>query len=336
MQDGSGLHLGLVGVGRIGTMHARNLMTLPDLARLTLADADRAQAARVAAEVDAHVADSVEALLGAGLDGLVVASGTASHPALVTAAVDAGLPVLCEKPIAPDVPSSLPVLAHVAEMGGVVMIGHQRRLDRGYLEARRALAAGELGWLHSARAVTCDAAPPPVGFLASSGGLFRDVSVHDFDVLQWVTGRQVTQVYALGSNNGDPAIADAGDIDTGLAVCTLDDGTVATVTASRYNGAGHDVRLELQGSAGTVVVGLDEASPLRSAEPGTTFPEGPAHRTFAQRFSEAYRAEMQAFAALVRGESRNPCPPEEAVSAARVADAAQTSLQTGGPVRVKR
>jgi myo-inositol 2-dehydrogenase / D-chiro-inositol 1-dehydrogenase len=330
----TGLHLGLVGAGRIGVMHARNIAATPGVARLTIADADAEHARRVAGEVGAGTAGSVEELLGSGIDGLVVATSTASHPALIRAGVEAGLPVLCEKPVASDVPSSLPVLQYLAATGGVVQIGHQRRFDRGYQEARRAYRAGELGWIHSLRAVTCDAAPPPVAFIATSGGLFRDVSVHDFDILRWLTGREIVEVYARGSNNGDPAIGAAGDVDTALAVCTLDDGTIATVTASRYNGAGHDVRLEIQGSQASLMVGLEDATPLRSAEPGVTFPPGPPHATFAERFAQAYRDEIVAFTEVVRGERENPCTPGDAVAASVVADAAQESLERGTPVRV--
>ncbi|WP_432519574.1 Gfo/Idh/MocA family protein [Kineococcus sp. SYSU DK006] len=333
----SDLHLALAGVGRIGAMHARHLVSTPGVGRLTVADADAGRAREVASALGADWAPDTAALLARGVDGLLVATGTAQHPELIAAGVRAGVPVLCEKPVAPDVASSLPVLELVEAAGGVVRIGHQRRFDAGYREARRAHAAGELGWLHAVRATTCDAAPPPVAFLATSGGLFRDCSVHDFDVLRWTTGREVVEVTARGSNNGDPAIGRVGDVDTALAVCTLDDGTLAVVTASRYNGAGHDVRLELQGSLGTLVVGLDERSALRSAEPGATFPAGPAHTTFAERFADAYRAEVAAFADLVRGTAGpadDLCTLADAVAAARVADAAQESLRSGAPVRL--
>ena len=334
MASSSGVHLGLVGAGRIGAMHARNLAALPGVGRLTLADTDAALSQRLADQLGVGHVQGLEQLLASGIEALVVAAATPAHPFLIMAGVDAGIPVFCEKPVASNVASSLPVLAHVQAAGGVVQIGHQRRFDSGYLEARRAYRAGELGWIHSLRAVTCDAAPPPVAFLATSGGLFRDVSVHDFDIIAWLTGRRIVEVYARGSNNGDPAIGEVADVDTALAVCTLDDGTMATVSASRYNGAGHDVRLEIQGSLASVVVGLDEHAALRSAEPGVGFPAGPPHATFAERFADAYRQEMQAFLQLVRGERDNPCTPEEAVAASVVADAAQESLESGGPVRV--
>ena len=333
--------LGLVGVGRIGVMHAGNIMGLHgEMKRqdinlgLRLTDVAVDHARGVAEALGAEFLSSVEALIASGVDGLVIATGTGTHPELIRAGVDAGIPVFCEKPVATNVADSLPVLEHIRAKGGVVQIGHQRRFDAGYLEAKRAFEAGELGWIHSLRAVTCDMAPPPVAFLATSGGLFRDCSVHDFDILRWLTGREIVEVYARGSNNGDPAIGEVGDVDTALAVITFDDGSVGTVSASRYNGAGHDVRLEIQGSRGSLMVGLDEKTAMESAEAGIAFPSGEPHKTFAERFDQAYRSEMVAFVELVLGRRENPCTPEDAVAASRVADAAQESLASGVPVRV--
>jgi myo-inositol 2-dehydrogenase/D-chiro-inositol 1-dehydrogenase len=333
--------LGLVGVGRIGVMHANNIASLNGVlnpqgisVRLRLTDVAEEHARNIAAGLGAEFLPSVADLIASGVDGLVIATGTATHPELIRAGVHAGIPVFCEKPVAMNVADALPVLDYIGNNNGVVQIGHQRRFDAGYLEAKRAYQAGELGWIHSLRAVTCDMTPPPVEFLATSGGLFRDCSVHDFDILRWLTGREIVEVYAKGSNNGDPAIGDVGDVDTALAVITFDDGTVGTVSASRYNGAGHDVRLEIQGSNRTVMVGLDSKSALASAEAGITFPDGEPHQTFAERFDQAYRSEMAAFVELILGERENPCTPQDAVAASRVADAAQESLVTGAPVKV--
>lgn len=333
--------LGLVGVGRIGVMHANNITALnADLSskgvkvRLRLTDVASEHARMVAADLGAEFVPTVPELVASGLDGLVIATGTGTHPELIRAGVDAGIPVFCEKPVAMNVADALPVLDYVRDNNGVVQIGHQRRFDAGYLEAQRAYQAGELGWIHSLRAVTCDMTPPPVEFLATSGGLFRDCSVHDFDILRWLTGREIVEVYAKGSNNGDPAIGAVGDVDTALAVVTFDDGTMGTVSASRYNGAGHDVRLEIQGSNKSVMVGLDAKTAMVSAEPGVNFPAGNPHQTFAERFEAAYRTEMAAFVELILGERENPCTPEDAVAASRVADAAQESLVTGSPVKV--
>ena len=333
--------LGLVGVGRIGVMHANNISALNEVLnprginiRLRLTDVAEHHARGIAAGLGADFLPSVEELIASGVDGLVIATGTGTHPELIRAGVDAGLPVFCEKPVALNVADAMPVLDYIRDNSGVVQIGHQRRFDAGYLEAKRAYQAGEVGWIHSLRAVTCDMTPPPVEFLATSGGLFRDCSVHDFDILRWLTGREIVEVYSRGSNNGDPAIGEVGDVDTALAVVTFDDGSIGTVSASRYNGAGHDVRLEIQGSGGTVMVGLDEKSAMVSAENWTGFPSGEPHKTFAERFEQAYRSEMAAFVELILGERENPCTPEDAVAASRIADAAQESLATGTPVKV--
>lgn len=335
--------LGLVGVGRIGVMHANNIASLNEGSdgpvagvevRLKVTDVAADHARSVAAGLGAGFVPTVQELLDSGIHGLVIATGTATHPGLIRAGVEAGIPVFCEKPVAMNVPDSVPVLEHIRQNRGVVQIGHQRRFDAGYVEAKRAFTAGELGWIHSLRAVTCDMSPPPVEFLATSGGLFRDCSVHDFDILRWLTGREIVEVYAKGSNNGDPAIGAVGDVDTALALVTFDDGTVGTVSASRYNGAGHDVRLEIQGSARSVMVGLDGQAALASAEPAITFPSGTPHKTFAERFHQAYRSELAAFVEVILGKRENPCTPEDAVAASRVADAAQASLESGMPVTV--
>lgn len=334
--------LGLIGVGRIGAMHAANLVAVRDGddehppvdLDIVLADVavDRAQA--LAEALGVRAADSVDELFDERPDGVLIAVGTAQHAPLLLRALEAGIPVFCEKPVASSVAEALPVLEAAERTGVPVHIGHQRRLDPGHLEARRAFLAGELGWLHTVRAITADQAPPPVAFLATSGGLFRDCSVHDFDTLRWITGREIVEVDARGSNNGDPEIGRVGDVDTAVALVTFDDGVVGTVSATRYNGAGHDVRLELQGSAGTVQVGLDEHYAGRSAEPGVTFPTGTPWLTFHERFAEAYVAEMRAFVEMVHGERESPCTPADSVAASRVADAAQESLITGTPVRV--
>ncbi|WP_026820121.1 Gfo/Idh/MocA family oxidoreductase [Arthrobacter castelli] len=327
------LNLGLVGLGRIGQMHAANITSTAGIGTLSVFDLSEEQLSKAVADFGATAYDSLQELIGSGIDGLVIAAGTSAHASLIRAGVDAGIPVFCEKPLAPaaEVPELLEYIRH---RNGVVQIGHQRRLDSGYLEAKRAFEAGELGWIHTLRAVTCDARPPAIEFLATSGGLFRDCSVHDFDILHWLTGREITSVFARGSNRGDPRIGEVGDVDTAMAMITFDDGTLGSVTASRYNGAGHDVRLEVQGSESTMVVGLDERSAFRSAEADIGFPTGTSHAEFMNRFEDAYLREMEAFTEVIRGVRSNPCTPEDAVAASAIADAAQQSLETGQPVAV--
>ncbi|MEU9559479.1 Gfo/Idh/MocA family protein [Streptomyces fumanus] len=329
------MRIGILGLGRIGVFHAETLARLGAVEALVVCD-PVAGAARAAAErFGARVADSPGALLAAGVDGLVVAAATDAHPALIRAGVAAGVPVFCEKPVARTMTEAVQVLKAVAGRDVPVQIGFNRRFDAGFTAARRAVLSGELGPLHTVRSTTLDPAPPPPAYVAASGGIFRDCSVHDFDMIRWVTGREVREVYAVGGNRGAAYIRRAGDADTTGAVLTLDDGTIALVSSSRHNGRGHDVRMELHGFADSLAVGLEDRLPLRSAEPGASFPSGVPHDFFMDRFAAAYRAELTAFTEVVAGARPSPCPIEEALEAGWIAEACALSLREHRPVPVE-
>jgi myo-inositol 2-dehydrogenase / D-chiro-inositol 1-dehydrogenase len=328
------MRIGLVGVGRIGVFHASTLRGLPGVDSLLITDADVDRARRVAGELGAQAAGSVAELLGAGVDALVIAAATGAHPELIKRGVQAGVPVFCEKPVAPDVEGTLNVIKSTSGSAVQVQIGFQRRFDAGFRAVREAARSGSLGWLHTIRSTTFDAAPPPAGYIRGSGGIFRDCAVHDFDAIRWVSGREVTQVYATGANRGEEFFRAAGDVDTASATLRMDDGTMAVVSCGRYNDAGHDVRLEVLGSAGSVCAGLDDRMPLRSAEPGERFPAGPAHRDFTGRFGDAYAAELAAFIDVAAGRTASPCTPEDALEAFYVAEACELSRHRRQPVPV--
>jgi myo-inositol 2-dehydrogenase/D-chiro-inositol 1-dehydrogenase len=329
------MRLGLIGLGRIGAFHAQTLTDLPVVDSLVVTDAVPALAAEVADRLGAEAAPSPEALLAAGVDGVVVAAATDAHPALIQAGVEAGLPVFCEKPVARAMADGVEVRRRVEAACVPVQIGYQRRFDAGYQAARAAVAGGELGWLHTVRATTMDPAPPPAAYVAASGGIFRDCSVHDFDIIRWVTGREVVEVYATGANRGDELFAEAGDVDTSAAILTLDDGTLVMVSNSRYNPRGHDVRLELHGSRDSIAVGLEDRLPIRSVEAGVRFPAGKPWDFFMDRFLPAYRAELKAFAEVVAGSRPSPCTVADALEAGWIAEACTTSLQQHRPVRME-
>jgi myo-inositol 2-dehydrogenase / D-chiro-inositol 1-dehydrogenase len=329
------MRIGLAGVGRIGAEHARALHTHPDVDELVITDADAGRAARVAGELGIQHAPEVRQLLASGIDALVIAAATDAHADLILAGIEAGLPVFCEKPVAGEVKGTIQVRDRVAETGANVHIGFQRRFDAGYSAARQALASGALGGLRRMHVITADPAPPSAEYIAASGGAFRDMLIHDFDAVRWVSGRDVVEVYATGANRGAEFFASAGDVDEAAALLTLDDGTLCTVQGSRYNGAGYDVRMELAGTEATWVVGLDDALPVRSAQPGVDFPAGPPVPAFWPRFVDAYRAEMTAFVAMARGETTTPCSVQEALEALFVAEAADLSLREHRPVRIE-
>jgi myo-inositol 2-dehydrogenase / D-chiro-inositol 1-dehydrogenase len=328
------MRIGLIGVGRIGVFHASTLRGLPGVDSLIIADADTGRARQVAGELGAQTASSVTELLDVGLDALVIAAPTSAHPELIKRGVQAGVPVFCEKPVAPDVAGTLDVIKSTSASVIPVQIGFQRRFDTGFRAARQAARSGSLGWLHTIRSTTFDAAPPSAGYIRGSGGIFRDCAVHDFDAIRWVSGREVAAVYATGANRGAEYFRAAGDVDAASAALTLDDGTLAVVSCGRYNDAGHDVRLELLGSAGSVCAGLDDRMPLRSAEPGESFPAGPAHRNFMERFGDAYVAELAAFISVAAGQAVSPCTPEDALEAFYVAEACELSRHRQEPVLI--
>ncbi|MEV4622483.1 Gfo/Idh/MocA family oxidoreductase [Asanoa sp. NPDC049573] len=323
------MRIGLVGVGRIGAFHAETLSSLADL---VVTDANLPAARALAAALGVAVADGTAALLASGIDALVIAAATPAHAPLLTAAVAAGVPTFCEKPVAATLTETVALAALVEGSGVPVQIGFQRRFDAAYRRVREAVVAGDLGFVHTIRANTHDQAPPPAAYIATSGGIFRDCSVHDFDILRFVTGREVTTVYATGANKGEPFFTAAGDVDTGAALLTLDDGTLALVSATRYNGAGHDVRMEVLGSEGALAVGLDDSLALTSAEAGAAFPPGPRHWSFMDRFRAAYQAELAAFVEVARGDVPSPCTVRDALAAFRVAEACELSRAERRPV----
>ncbi|ARP73335.1 dehydrogenase [Streptomyces pluripotens] len=326
------MRIGILGLGRIGAFHAETLSGLDAVESLVVSDPFTDAAKAAAERFGAEVADSPETVLAAGVDGIVVAAATDAHPALLLAGVSAGVPVFCEKPVARTMAEGVEVLRAVRESGVPIQIGYNRRFDAGFAAARAAVRSGELGKLHTVRSTTLDPAPPPAAYIAASGGIFRDCSVHDFDVIRWVTGREVAEVYAVGGNRGADYIAAAGDCDTAGALLTLDDGTIAVVSNSRHNARGYDVRMELHGFADSLAVGLDDKVPLRSAEPGVAFPSGTPHGFFMDRFTEAYRAELAAFTEVVSGIRPSPCTIEEALEAGWIAEACTLSLHEHRPV----
>ncbi|CAM5510874.1 Gfo/Idh/MocA family oxidoreductase [Streptomyces hirsutus] len=269
-----------------------------------------------------------------GVDALVITTATSAHAELIGRAARSGLPVFCEKPIALDLAGTLQAVSEVEAAGTVLQMGFQRRFDPGYTGAREAVRSGRLGRLHTVRAMSSDPEPPPAGYLPQSGGLYRDTLIHDFDVVRWVTGREIVDVYAAGSDAGPAMFREADDVDTGAALLTLDDGTLAVLTATRMNGAGYDVRMELAGERDQIVVGLDDRTPIASTEPTGPPAADKPWTGFLERFGPAYEAELNGFVEVVRGERANPCDGREALQALRVAEACELSRRERRPVRL--
>lgn len=328
------MKLGIIGVGRIGAHHAGVLQGLDDIEAIHVTDAVPGAAEKVAEATDLKPVESPEALLRSGIDGVIIASSTPTHPEFILAAIEAGIPTFCEKPVASDPWAAQRLLESTAGTTVPVHIGFHRRFDPGHVRARDELQSGHLGFVHTIRSTVMDPAPPPAEYIAVSGGIHHDCSVHDIDAIRWVSGSEVVEVFAAGGNRGEAFFADAGDVDTSATILRLQDGTVAIISNSRYNGGGYDVRLEVHGSRGAVVAGLDDSYAMRSLEDGVEFPKGPPAEFFMDRFAAAYVAELSAFADVVRGRRESPCTIADAVETSWVAEACTVSLRENRPVRL--
>jgi myo-inositol 2-dehydrogenase / D-chiro-inositol 1-dehydrogenase len=314
------MHVGVVGAGRIGSFHARTLASLADVDRVSVADA---------APGRGDVA-TAEELLALGVDALVIATPTAAHASLVRLAAAAGLPAFCEKPVALELDVLDALIDDVARAGTLVQVGFQRRFDDEYVAARDAVASGAVGTLLVLRAATHDPSPPSEEYIAGSGGIFRDLHIHDLDAIRFVTGGEIVEIYATGAVRETPWFATHGDVDAAAAVLTLENGALAVITGTRHDPLGYDVRLEVFGTADSLAVGLD---PPALHAPGT--PAVPAHATFLERFERAYRAELAAFVASVRDGGASACPLDAARAALAAAAAADRSRAEHRPVRVE-
>ncbi len=319
--------LGVIGLGRIGAFHTETLSGLDGLDGLVITDERSDVAEAVAAKHGVKAVATVDELLSSGVDGVVVAAATPAHAELTLAAVERGIPTFCEKPIASTAAESARVAEVILKSGVPVQVGYQRRFDAAFAAAKRAVDDGSLGILHTVRSTTMDPAPPPMDYIKGSGGIFRDCAVHDFDVLNWITGQRAVEVYATGTVQGDPLFTEYDDVDTAAVIVKFDGGALGVVSAARYNARGYDCRLEIHGFDDSVAAGWDQGVPLRNTDSRNDFPTGPSHHFFMDRFTEAFRTELAAFVGVTKGEAIPGATVADAVEVAWLAEAATESLR---------
>jgi len=327
------VRIGIIGVGRIGPFHAHAIAAHADVTSIVITDTDRDRAQHVAAALGATEVASSAALLSQ-VDGVVIASSTDSHAELIMQAVSAGVPTFCEKPVALDLASTRRVVAQVHEHNGVVQIGFQRRFDHGYRAAREAVQSGALGRVYNMRIAGHDPAPPSESYVSRSGGIFRDLHIHDFDIIRWVLGQDVDEVYMQGAVLVDELFARHDDVDTVAGTLRMSGGTLGVLTGARHDPLGYDIRLELFGSKDSVSVGWDARLPLRSIEPHMPPAPTNAWPTFLERFEQAYREELMVFVDVVAGRTPNPCTVSDAEQSLLVALACDRSRHEHRPVAI--
>jgi myo-inositol 2-dehydrogenase/D-chiro-inositol 1-dehydrogenase len=329
------LRVAVIGVGRIGRMHAGLLAhRVPGLALASVYDVAPEAARMVGAELGADVAETVDELLAADdVDAVAICSSTPTHAPLIEQAALAGKAILCEKPVSFELAEVDRALAAVAQAGVPFQIGFNRRFDPAHQAVRDAVAAGELGEPHLARISSRDPAPPPLEYSRVSGGLFLDMTVHDFDMARYVTGSEVTEVYAAGCIRITPGLDEFGDIDTAVVTLTHENGCLTVIDNSRQAVYGYDQRVEVLGSAGAASSEnpLTHTTVIRDAQ-GSRLAAMPYF--FIERYTASYVRQWEAFAAAVREGVTPPVTGRDARAPLVIGLAALASLRERRPVAI--
>jgi myo-inositol 2-dehydrogenase / D-chiro-inositol 1-dehydrogenase len=327
------LRVALLGAGRIGQVHARSIAANTHSTLVAVADVHAEAAAKLAAEYGA-AAMTVEAVLAdASIDAVLIAASTDTHSDLIEAATAAGKAVLCEKPVDLSLARAQACLAATQHHKAPVMIGFNRRFDPNFAALKAAYDRGEIGKGELLSVTSFDPAPPPVSYVKVSGGLFRDMMIHDFDMACWIYGSAPDRVTAVGSSIVDPAIGAAGDVDTAVVTLIWNDGRIAVIKNSRRAVYGYDQRVELLGSEGL----LGAKNVLENTVEKITVAGAVSAKPeyfFLERYMRAYAAEWSAFVDAVAAGTAVPVSLHDGVAALAVAEAATRSAQSGQTVAV--
>ncbi|MBV9794166.1 MAG: inositol 2-dehydrogenase [Actinobacteria bacterium] len=328
------LRIALFGAGRIGAVHAESIAAHPRAELAWVCDPAEPAAEALAARCGGRAStDPGTVLADPAIDGVVIGSPTPTHVDLLTAAARAGRAVLCEKPIDLDLGRVDACWAEIGPRSPAVMVGFNRRFDPSFREIHDRVRAGDIGPVEQLAITSRDPAPPPAGYVASSGGLFRDMTIHDFDLARFLLG-EITEVQAAGANLIEPYIETAGDVDSAIVVLRAASGALAQITNSRRCRFGYDQRVEVFGADGMLSAANQLPTSVRYAGAERSEAAAPYLNFFRDRYEPAYRAELDQF--VVSMETGAPMSPSFADGRAALvlANAAVESLETGRVVRV--
>jgi len=321
------MKFGIIGAGRIGKIHAGNVAARQDCAVAFVADADAGAAESLAKSTGARVGTVEEIFAAFEVDAVAICSPTDTHAELIERAARAKKAIFCEKPIDLSAERVRKCLDVVKAAGAVLMVGFNRRFDHNFASVRTRIADGLIGNLEMVSITSRDPGPPPISYIARSGGLFRDMMIHDFDMARFLLGEEPVAISAMGSALVDSAIGDAGDIDTAVVIMETKSGKVAQISNSRRAAYGYDQRIEAHGSKGMIRAdNIRETSVEFAGAQG--FVSDKALDFFLERYASAYRDELAAFvSAVTKGEKPRP-DGEDGFEAIRLADAAYLSWKT--------
>jgi myo-inositol 2-dehydrogenase / D-chiro-inositol 1-dehydrogenase len=336
------LRFAVLGVGRIGSIHARNIgrdstgfhTRNGDILHRKLAyvsDVNTVAAEAIAAELGAKAVSLDEAIGAADVDAVVICTPTDTHAELIDRAAASGKAIFCEKPIDMDAARIRTSLEGVAKAGVPLMIGFNRRFDPSFAALKSRLDSGEIGDVELVTILSRDPAPPPVDYIKRSGGLFRDMMIHDLDMARFLLREEPVSVYATASALVDPAIGAAGDVDTAVCVLKTASGKIAQISNSRRAAYGYDQRIEVHGVRGMLAAGNRTATTVTAAT-AQGYATDPALPFFLERYAEAYRAEIDSFTNAIASRAAPSPSGEDGLKAQMLADAATESARTGAPV----
>ena len=332
----SKLRVGVIGAGRIGAIHAENLAgRVPEARLAAIADINLPAAQALAARlgVPAAGADYHALLDDPAIEAVVVCSSTETHAQIIEQASAAGKHIFCEKPIDFDLARTDRALAAAERAGVKLQIGFNRRFDPNFRKLQSVVAGGKIGAPHLLRITSRDPAPPPAGYIKVSGGIFLDMTIHDFDMARFVMGSEVVEVYATGAVLVDPAIGELGDVDTAVTVLRFANGALGAIDNSRRAVYGYDQRVEVFGSDGAAAIANNAADNAVISDAHGVH-AGPPLYFFLERYAESYLAEISAFVQAVRQDLPTPVTGAAGRAAVVLGLAAQKSLAENRPVRV--
>jgi myo-inositol 2-dehydrogenase/D-chiro-inositol 1-dehydrogenase len=327
------LRTGLLGAGRIAGVHATAISAHPGSVLAAVSDYYPENAEKLARQYGTKARTTEAIIADAEIDAVLIATSTDTHSDLIEAAIAAGKAVLCEKPVDLSLDRARACRKAVAAAGRPVMIGHNRRFDPNFVALKKALDAGEIGKPELLSITSFDPAPPPVAYIKVSGGLFRDMMIHDFDMANFLMGDAPVTISAVGASIVDPEIGAAGDVDTAVVTMTYADGRLAVIKNSRRAVYGYDQRVELLGSGGLLQAqNMLENTVVKSTSEGVTGAK-PTY-FFLERYMPAYAAEWAAFVNAVADGAAMPVTLDDGVAALAMAEAASRSAENGRPVAV--
>ena len=322
----------VIGAGRMGAIRVEDLSTNPKVSKVFVTNRNEERGKALADKFKVEFVPW-DQLGQVQVDAYVVAVGTAAHEEVLASILPTGKPVLCEKPIAATLSGTKSAIDLAAKYGSPMQIGFQRRFDDAIQKVQKQIASGEIGTLYSITMTAHDFTPSPREFIEGSGGIFRDMHVHDFDLIRWLTGSEVEKVSATKSVLEHMDYADFGDADTSAVLAMTTSGVPVIVSGTRHNALGQDVRLEAFGSKNSISAGLNSRTPLRDLEKTLGLNTNP-YLGFVDRFRDAFLNETSAFVLFALGEIENPCPPNSALESLRIAEACEKSAASGSAVLV--